>query len=296
VKRRDWSRYREISSDPPSEYLTFGTVGHHDTSPEYARLEAGRVLVEVTLEPSGEEVIACLGTGALYTPIRYGDRVVVGLPGGTGSSPVILCRATDASQPFPAEPGGQAVATPGRVPLYAYLATQDGELLRLQTGESGDLLLRSGGSAQIRVDSADQILLSGRTHLGRGAQFSSEPVGACVGDSGAVEPGEAAGGYSPVANTNATNPPPGFGSPAGLLPADGLVRVKDAVQSNSAIDADFWNWLIGFVAVFLGWTPAMGDGGTALKLALVAYIGANPVPSQLTSLPASGSRNTCSDD
>ena len=296
MKRWDWSRGREITSDAPSEYLTYGTVGHHDTSPEYARLEAGRVLVEVTLEPSGEEVMACLGTGALYTPIRYGDRVVVGLPGGTGSSPVILCRATDASQPFTAEPGGQQVATPGRVPLYSYLATQDGELYRIQTGQSGDLVLRSGGSAQIRVDSADQILLSGRTHLGRSAQFSQEPVGACVGESGAVEPGTAADGYTPAVNTNATNPPPGFGSPAGLLPADGLVRVKDAIQSNFAIDPDFWNWLIGFVATFLGWTPIPGDGGAALKLALVGYIAASPVPSQLTSLPAAGSRNTCSDD
>jgi hypothetical protein len=296
MNRRDWSRYREISSQPPEEYVTFGTVGHSDVTPSYARIDNGRVLVEVTLEPSGEEVVAVLEYSDKFTPIRYGDRVVVVMPGGTGTSPAIVAKVTDASQPFPTEGGGVLLTTPVGMPAYGFMELQDGELMAIKTGQAGDFIVTSGGSIWMKVDSADQVLVSARTHIGQAVVPSLPPLGAAIGPGGEVVPGVAMGPFLPAPNTNQTVPPPGTGDPGGLLPADGVVRIKDTIQSNGTIDPDFWAWLSGFVSTFLSWVVVPNDGGAALKAALVAYIAANPVPTQLTSQPASGSRNTCSDE
>lgn len=59
-------------------------------------------------------------------------------------------------------------------------------------------------------------------------------------------------------------------------------RKEDATLSNSTTDSTYWTWIIGFVNVFLTWIPVPNDGGAALKAAMIAYIGANPVPSSMT--------------
>ena len=40
--------------------IAWGTVGHDDPNPTFARIENGQVYVEVTLRPEGDEIIARL--------------------------------------------------------------------------------------------------------------------------------------------------------------------------------------------------------------------------------------------
>ncbi len=303
----DFSRIREQSRGSPENYLSYGTVGHYDDTPSYVRVEEGDVLVEVTLAPSGDEVVARLdlGTmdnGAAYLPLSYGQRVVVGFPNAEQGDPVILARLSDSSWPFPDEVGGISTdpnPDPGvrSAPSYAFLKTGEGELVVIETGDGGDIVVRSGGSAQIRVDPPDQVLLTGRTHLGSDAQFSEEPKGAQVGNNGFISPGEQGVGYTPPPNTNSVVPPATYNTPTGPrpLPADGIMRLKDTVQSNVSVDPEFWNKLLSLYTALTVWTPVFGDGGTALKTALAAFF-ALPTPSTLESIGRTSSQNTASDD
>ena len=288
------------ASEPMAE-MSLGFVGGVAQTANYARIESGRLLVEVTLQPSGEQVVATVDTGgdecAFYLPLTYGTRVLVGWPGGDGAQPVIIARLNDGDGAFPAL--GVPTASPGRAPLYAALRTGDGQLLLIESGADSDVIVYSGGSAQVRVDSGDQILVSGRTHIGQSAQFAEDPTGACVADAGGVELGQSAEPYEPDPAAPQGGPippvlPPGSSTPV-PVPADGLIRVKDAILSNNGVDSAFWSWLLGFVNVLLTWTPVANDGGAALKLAMAQYILANPVPTSLASEHRSGSLNTASD-
>lgn len=270
VSSHDWSRYRELVGGAPSEYVSLGTVGHASTTPQYVRLQDGKVLVEVTLVPSGDEVVATLACGGgWYMGLQYGARVVIGLPGGSGGIPLILGLVTDGSQPW-TPPTGAYLTPTSTPPLMGVLRTPTGQMLVLETGAGGDLVIRSGASVLVQVDSGEQVLVRGRVHLGSSASPSSPATPASVAPGGQVTSGQEWGQYTPAPATNATLPPPAPGTPA-----DGVVRVKDPSQSNIVVDPDFWAWVIGVTAA-------------------AGYPGA--VPTTLTTLPAAGSRNTCSDD
>lgn len=249
--------------------MSLGTVGHASTTPQYVRIQDGKVMVEVTLVPSGDEVVATLACGGgWYLGLQYGARVVVGLPGGSGGIPLILGLVTDGSQPW-TPPSGNYLAETPTTPLMGVLRTPTGQMLVLETGASGDLVIRSGASVLVQVDSGEQVLVQGRVHLGTGAAPSSPATPASVAPGGQVTSGQELGAYTPTTATNVTIPPPAPGTPA-----EGIVRVKDTAQSNVAVDPDFWAWVVGV-------TAASG------------YPGA--VPTTLTVQHASGSRNTCSD-
>lgn len=273
-KGRDWGR----TSDPrmPKNYIAMGTVGHTDDTPSYVRIEGGDVFVEVTLTPAGDEVVARLDMsavdgGGIYMPLSYGQRVVLAMPGGTGEDPVLIGRMNDSSWPFPSSVAG--VSTGGtNGPMFAFYKTQDGQLLAIQTGDGGDVLIHSGASAQVQVDPGEQILLTGQTHIG--ADFTAPPTGSVVGKNGTVTAGVAGTAFVPLPNTNTTIPPPAdVNIPPVPLPADGIFRIKDTVQSNITIDAAFWAWVIAVSAA------------TAIA----------SVPTTLTSQPASGSKHTADD-
>ena len=304
----DWSRYRELTEGPPSEYIAIGQVGHIDTTPEYVRLVDGRLLVEVTMLPSGDQVIATVDTAGgqdngFYMPLVYGQRVVLAFPGGDGSQPIIVARLNDGDMPLPARAIGQTGTAAG-VPMYAFLRTGDGHLLLIQSGDGADIIIKSGGSAQVQVDGSDQILLSGRTHIGQGAQFVTEPQGAGVTAAGFTSPGVPAVPYLPDPNTNAVIPPipPKFpGSVPFPVPADGVVRVKDPIQSNVTIDPAWWAYVTALTAFVAAWVTETTAAGLLAPLypntlaagATVASTAA--AATTITSLPADGSLNTCSD-
>jgi len=290
----------EEASERPVPQMTVGVVGGTAKTKNYVRIAGNRLLVEVTLQPSGEQIVATVDTGGgentFYMPIGYGDRVLVDWVGDGGQA-VILAKLNDGDGAFPTF--GVQPAEEGRVPMFTALKTGSGQLVLVESGDDGDILMHSGGSVQLRADSGYQLLLSGRTHLGEGAQFTDEPTGACVGDAGTTTSGKAGTPYEPVAAAPKGGPippvvPPGSTVPV-PVPADGIVRVKDAILSASGVDPAYWNWLLGFVGVLLSWTPVPGDGGAALKTAMTTYIGTNPVPTSLASEHRAGSLNTASD-
>lgn len=307
-RSQDFSRTREQTSEPAKNYISYGTVGHYDSTPAYARIEGGDVLVEVTLVPAGDEVVARLDLdtvdgGGRYFPISYGQRVIVGFPNGENGDPVILGRVSDGSWPFPAEVAGITTGlpiplpppVPNPAPAFAFIKTQDGQLFALETGDGADVLLHSGASVQMKAQASGQILATGRTHIGTGADFSTPPEGAKVADSGFVEAGSSGGPYEPTPNTNPIlpdGPPMSPTNPTLPLPADGFVRIKDPVQSNIAIDPAFWAWIIGVQTFILA---CVDEAGMIAGNAVFAAAFADP-PVSIDSKPAGGSMNTAGDD
>ena len=290
----DFSRQREGYRGMPRNWLSYGVVGHSQGTPAYARVEDGDVLVEVTLVPSGEEVVCRLDTGSMdgggfYLPLAFGQRVVVAVPYGRSGDLVIVGRVSDATWPFPEEVGGLDVS--GRqAPMLAFLKTADGQVLVLETGEGGDLLVRSGSHVKVEARPGAQVIVKGRTHIGASVDFEQQPEPATVGQDGAVDVGEPAQGYAPAPNTNPTTPPPTDPNTGLPLPADGVVRIKDRVQSNNAIDATFWAW-VAAVQASLSAVIAAVNAQHNLALTPPPF-----VPTKLESLPMSGSANTCADD
>ena len=292
----DFSRMRQQFKGKPRNYLSYGVVGHLDNNPGYVRLAGGRALVEVTLLPSGDEVIAQLsdllaGEGAqTYFPLQLGMRVVVGFPHGDGDDPVILGRCGDDTWPFPTEVAGLAIGPDA--PGFALTRTPDGAAWALQTGEGGDILVRSGASVRVEVGEAEQILLRGETHIGSSVDFSSAPTGARVTAAGQIQAGAEGGEYVPAPNTNEVLPPaldtyPEGEEPPLPLPADGVVRLKDALQSNAALDPDFWE----FVAFI--WSVCVA-AAVIVGIPIPPSLASGP-PTKLESKPRTASRNTIGD-
>ena len=255
----DFSQLREVMRGAPTNYISYGTVGHSDVTPTYARIENNQVYVEVTLQPSNDEIVARLDTGGgsdqagFYMPRAYGARVIVGLPGGNGTEAVIIGRCNDSAWPFPESVAGVATHTPpteghAPAPLWSFLRTADGYLLGIETGDGGDIVIHSGASVEIKVNSGEQILLNGPTHLG--ATFTEAPTGAAVGPGGEVTPGVQGTAFvpTPYVLVPTTDPVPII--PIGL-PADGILRLKDSFQTGNDVDPTFWTFLTA-VAAFCG--------------------------------------------
>ncbi len=293
----DWGRVRAAMRGMPKNYISMGTVGHTDLTPAYARVEDGDVLVEITLVPSGDEIVARLTMtavdgGGIYMPLSYGQRVVIAFPGGSGSDPVIVGRCGDSSWPFPDDVAGVSTGS-GTAPMFAFYKTQDGQLFAIETGDGADVLIHTGASIQLKASGGEQIMLTGRTHIG--LDFSSAPIGSTVGKSGEVTPGTPAGAPNITTNTNKTVPPPL------KLPADGIFRIKDTVQSNIVIDPDYWAYTAALTAFFAAWLTETNADPTLLAAYPVSITAAGTVASTallattLTSQPASGSKHTASD-
>lgn len=249
----DFGRIRGGMQGPPTNFLAYGTVGHVDATPAYARIEAGEILVEVTLQPSGDEIVARLECGAggdgqgFYMPLCYGSRVIVGMPGGSGSEPVIIGRCSDGAWPFPSKvadvtaSGTPVGPTAKAAPMIAFLRTQDGHLLAIESGDGGDITIHSGASVRVKVNGGEQILLAGRTHIGR--DFTAQPVAATAGPNGEQLPGTQGTAHVPVPNV----PTPYASAPLPPLvtaPGEGIVRAKDQVSSDAQVDPAFWTWVI----------------------------------------------------
>lgn len=292
----DFSRLREKFKGRPRNYLSHGVVGHLDSNPGYVRLAGGRALVEVTLLPSGDEVIAQLsdllaGEGAqTYFPLQLGMRVVVGFPHGEGDDPVILGRCGDDTWPFPSEVAGLPIGPDA--PGFALTRTPDGAAWALQTGEGGDVLVRSGASVRVEVGEAEQILLRGETHIGTSVDFSTAPTGARVQANGQIAAGEEGGEYVPLPNTNEVLPPAldtyqDAEDPPLPLPADGVVRLKDSVQSNVALDPEFWDFIVFIWSVCVLAAALVG-------VSVPPSLASGP-PTKLEAKPRTASRNTVGD-
>lgn len=303
----DFSRIREQTTGYPKNFISYGTVGHVDLTPYFARIEGGDVLVEVTLAPSGDEIIArmdfdSMDGGGSYVPLSYGQRVVVGFPNAETGDPVIISRCSDQSWPFPTSVAGLSTSSSGTpAPMFAFVKTAAGQVFAIETGDGADVLIHSGGSVEVQVTAGEQVLVGGRTHIGSGVAFSPAPVPPEVAEEGFVEPGEPGGAYDPLPNTNPTTPPPL--DPSGLpLPADGVFRVKDRTQSNAAIDPAWWTYVGALTAFVAAWASETTAAGVLAPLYVNTLTAATTVGTTaalatgIDSAPKSGSMNTVADD
>lgn len=264
---------------PESNYITRGSVGHLDISPAFARIENNRVLIEVTLAPSGEEVVAELpvSDGGYFGGLQYGQRVIVAIMNGTSDDYVILARSGDNDWPMPTAVSGVPIAAP-LAPCWHFLKTRDGQLLAIETGDGADVTIHSGGSIRLGVNGGEQILLSGETHIG--ADFLVAPVGPQAGPDGTEIPGVPGTAYDPLPFI----PIPGTGIPnlPWIGPAQGIVRAQDTIESDVTIDPNFWAWVIAVSA--------------APQVAAALASAAIPDPPICLKVePKTASRNTCGD-
>lgn len=257
----DPARMREGISPPQRTFISRGVVGHYDAltgapepNPAYVRLEQGLVLVEVTLEPAGDQIVAELaipdsapGSGS-YIGIAFGANVVVELVNGSPQNAVIIATLNNQASPLPpvvcgvqtgaAQANAPQVGIPA--PQWQFVKLPTGQLLAIETGPNGDVLIHSGASVEVRASPAGAIHLNGRVALG-GIPIAP-PVGATTGPAGTVIPGTPAiaqpfvpAALAPIPAAPA--PVPFVGMP------DSIIRAKDGVQSYALIDPDFWLWI-----------------------------------------------------
>jgi hypothetical protein len=306
----DFSRIRRPFQGKPVNFISFGVVGHYDLNPAFVRVENDKVLVEVTLMPSGDEIVAELGMEGQgcgydwYVPICLGSRVVVAFPQGE-DEPIIIKRVTDKEFPFPTDVAGiPTVGTPVNpltgstaAPHFAFIRVPDGTLLAIEAGTGGDIIIKSGGNLKIETGGGGTVHINSQVHLGD--DFSTPPTGASTGPMGEIIPGVPAvpaikDPHIPVPALVPNVPLP---PPTGAF-ADSIVRVKDAIQSDITVDPGWWAFITALYAhPLIG--PVLAAAGIVLPVAMssaskgaaLGALGTMGVPSA----PGTPSRHTASD-
>jgi hypothetical protein len=136
----DANLLRSVAASPPTNNISEAIVGHGETTASFCRIENNQVLVELTLSPSEEEVVARIpvGTGQAFASLKLGQRVVACNPGGRGDNWIVLAKVSDNEWPMPTDVAKVPVAQPAG-PAWSFLRLEDGELLAIETGDGGDL-------------------------------------------------------------------------------------------------------------------------------------------------------------
>ena len=308
TRAADSGRLRKTLSIPERTYLAYGLVGYEaseltpgvpDPTPAFVRIEQGQIWVEVTMMPGGDQIVARLGqpgAGAgsgWYIALEFGCRVVLELVGGDPQNAVIVSRLADSKCSMPTDVAGvQTGAVAANVPLvgvpapmWQFMKTPTGQLLAVETGPLGDVLLHAGAGAgiEMKADPPSAIHLNGTTHLGSG--FTTPPVGATVGPAGTQLPGVPGVVKVPIPPTPPPPAPPGPAIPYIGTERDGIIRAKDLHQSDVTIDPTFWAFISGvFAHPLIG--PVLAAAGIVLPLAAT---------SKASGLGGPGSRHTASD-
>ena len=262
----DSAKVRNVTSPPPRSFVGWGVVGHSDpvtelpeATPQYVRIEQGQVWVEVTVMPSGDQVIARLaqpkaaaGSG-WYIPLEFGCRVALEFVNGNPQNAVIVGRFHDSENLMPdAVAGVQTLAGAASAPkvsipapMWQFMKTAIGELLAIETGVGGDVLIHSAASVEIKAAPTGAIHLSGRVALGE--SVSAPPVGQTAGPAGVVTPGVPAVPNVPIpASPGEPVPPKTIVPYTGF--DDGIIRAKDRTQSHAGVDPDFWIFITAVAA------------------------------------------------
>jgi hypothetical protein len=263
--------------------VVLGIVGYEDPNPQYVRLENGQPWVEVRMEPEGDEIVARLaipgaGTGAgQYFPLEFGCRVILDLPDGDPQRAVIVGRLWDETCHMPGEVAGVTTnadsargETTAIAPAWSFQRLPNGQLLAIETGTGGDVLIHAGASMHLKCGSSGAVHIDGAVHLG--VSPTTAPVGAQVGPAGETIPGVPAVPNVPVPFV-ATSAPPYVGF------EDGIIRAKDGVAANITTDPAFFVWV------------------TAVSAGLVTPIPPGPlIPTSLAcAFNGTGSKHTASD-
>lgn len=255
VLGNDPARMRRTGS-PTRNQIVYGTVGHEDPNPQYVRLEGGQPYVEVTIQPEGDEVSARVGLpgagdkSGWYIPLEFGCRVIMELLDGDPQRAVITGRLYDETCAMPGTVAGVltgALGVSGAVvapaPNWQFVKTASQQMLAIETGTNGDVLIHAGASVHIKTGFAGvlpgQIHLDGTTRLGKPP--ATDPIGSQVGPAGVNSPAIPA---VPAALDAPPIPLPGAPAPVPFLgQATSIIRAKDGVQSYVLVDPVFWAWI-----------------------------------------------------
>lgn len=241
----DPARYNRTGTGDGNQ-LSWGIVGHEDPNPEWVRIENGQPWVEVTMKPEGDEIVARLAlpdagnAAGWYMPLTFGCRVMLSMVDGDPNDAAIVGRLWDEQCPMPGDVAGVSTGAAGKTgqssgpaPAWQFIRTSDGQMLAIETGTNGDIVIHSAGSLLIKTGSAGAVQIDGTVHLGTPAL--TEPTGATVGPAGATVPGTPAIPSVPVpfVPTPETTTPtyvPYVGN------EDAIIRAKEPYQFSAATD------------------------------------------------------------
>ena len=246
------------------------------------------------MEPDGDQIVARLGMPAAgiqsgaYFALAFGCRVVVEMVKGNPQNAVIVARLNDLQCGFPTTVAGVQTGAVGAVapfvgvpaPAWSFIALPLGQMLAIETGIGGDILIHSNASIELKaLPGGGAIHLNGRCALGEGP--TTPPVGATVGPGGVDIPGVPAIPAIPIPAIPSIPAPP-----LTIVPYigvnDGIIRSKDAVQSHVGVDPQFWTYMIGlFAHPLIG--PVLAAAGIVLPIAVHSeHGGRNGLGSQHT--------------
>lgn len=225
--------------------IAWGTVGHEDPNPMYVRIENGQPWVEVTLRPEGDEIVARLiaplaggGTG-WYMPVEYGCRVAVEFIDGDPNDAVITGRLWDEQCAMPGDVAGVQTGAAGKVgpssgpaPAWQFMKTASGQMLAIETGSQGDVVIHSGAGVHIKTAGTGAVHLEGAVHLGSGPTVA--PTGATVGPAGEQIPGVPSVPHVPIPLAPVPNSTPAHVPFVGN--EDSIVRAKQEYQFTAVTD------------------------------------------------------------
>lgn len=263
--------------------VTLATVGHGEDGVPWAWTEGGQILVHITYQTGdiGQQGTARIADGVMHLELVVGQQVIVVRPNGTDTLAVIVGALHDLEERVPTSVAGVATGATtaatrdeqSAAPAFTFIRTGSGRMLAIET-RGADVLVHAGSGVEIAAAPSSAIHLRGAVHVGYG--FATAPVGAKVGPeevNGGIAAGTPGIPHTPVPLTIPVIPEPYAGA------AEGVVRAKDELQSNPAIDPAFWTW----------WTFAC-----AVTATLAGLIGQTPPPinppTRLTSRAATASQ------
>ena len=284
--KAEWNFKRRtplISGDPAKSQRTnaplipnqvaLGTVGFledqtdlPEQTPGFIRWEQGEAIVEVTLTP-GDQILARIGLP--HMSLEHDQQVVLVFPDGDPTMGVIVGSMSDLT--FPAPPSvagvstGAAFAEEKGVPIPAatwhFIRLEPGRVMAIQTGSGGDVLIHSGASMELKVNPGTGVVhLNGAVYLGVGP--TTPPIGSTTAPGGEEIPGVPMVPHIPVPFVPA--PPVGPATTPYVGLSDGLVRARDAHETNIAVDPTFWTWIVGADGILRGLLPALAPLPTNL--------------------------------
>lgn len=228
-----------LGDESDANSIAWGIVGHEDPNPNYVRIENGQPWAEVTLIPEGDEIVARVGmqgAGAesgWYVPLDFGCRVAVEFVDGDPNDAVIVARMWDRKCAMPSSVAGVQTGAAGMVgpvtgpaPSWQFIRTPDGQMLGIETGSNGDVVIHSAASVSVKCGATGAIHMDGAVHMGSGP--TTPPQGAKVGPGGEQIPGVPAVAHVPVPFTPGPPPTPTYMPFVGS--ADAVIRAKDMAQ------------------------------------------------------------------
>ncbi len=260
--KRSMGRAQSIDpgrADPGEDTIeiAWATVGHEEGSPEFVRIEGGQPWVEITIQPSGTEVSARLGLSSAgngngsYASLEHGCRVIITMVEGLPNSAVIVGQLWDDNCRMPGSVAGVSTGADDATkdamisaPMWQFLRVPDGQLLAIETGPGGDILIHSGANIVLKTSGANAVHIDGTAHLG--ASLTSEPTGATVGPDGSTIPGTPAVARVPKTWSPPSSVPPVYVPFVGDL--ESIIRASDAIQISIATDPVNWALLLALFA------------------------------------------------